>query len=955
MFVALLCFASAFFLNFQTSALAAPAVIINEIAWMGDASSSTREWIELYNPGAEDVLLEKWKLQAKDGQPDIEFKTGKTIQANSFFLLERAEEAVASVTAEELYSGSLSNAGEYLELIDDQGAVIDLIDASHGWPGGSNLTKATLERQADLSWATSSIAGGTPHATNSSATILIITNEDKPADSEIITTDKGSEQAANSVPISLNRLSHIWPGEIVINEFVSDPLEGEDEWVEIYLSTDKKIDLNSVTLEDGAKTKTQLKGGMDQANRFLVIEKPKGSLNNAGDILILRDGYGEIIDQIVYGNWSNGQFNAAAPRDGQSLARRFDGVNSFNLQADWAVTAMPTKNAANRITNDDNGKPVDTKAISISEILPDPNGDDAKGEFIELYNRTEEVVSLAGWRLEVQSGQSFRFGSSSTIGSHEYKAFYRTVTHLPLLNNNGSLKLFPPSSDKASQGVNYKNGKSGQSYIREDGGWHWTEMPTPGTANKLREANQAPTAAFYFKTPTETQETVFFDSSDTVDSEDDVLSYKWSFGDGASSTLPNPEHAYVKAGSYRVKLEVTDGKNKAVVQELIKVNKKNTDRKETIKLSKDSSVVINEILPNPEGSDEAEWIELYNSGDVPVSLLDWILDDGEGGSSPYRIDEDLQIEAKSYLLLERTETGIALNNNADAVRLYDSSGRLADKTEYSKASEGESWARRSDNRFAWTGIGTPGQANIIRSENKSSKTAKKKTSKSSSTDKEPGEEAVFRCAVTSLPNQLASQYFYCENDRGWQIYNYKKDFPKLKLDDLVEIRGIVSQTGGNWRLKIRDRASIKLVGSKVMTATAIGTEDIGTAHAGKLVRFEGEVTKKSGSSFYLDDGNGEISVQLKKGAGLAASMISEGESYQVSGIMQVTQSGMKIMPRSRDDIKRMNGSSFLGEAASTSETELIPESKSKSYFMILGSSSLLVAGLWLMKRAGMKF
>jgi microbial collagenase len=36
-----------------------------------------------------------------------------------------------------------------------------------------------------------------------------------------------------------------------------------------------------------------------------------------------------------------------------------------------------------------------------------------------------------------------------------------------------------------------------------------------------------------------------------------VQSYSWDFGDGSSSTEPNPNHAFEKAGKYTVKLSAT--------------------------------------------------------------------------------------------------------------------------------------------------------------------------------------------------------------------------------------------------------------------------------------------------------------------------------------------------------------------------------------------------------------
>ncbi|MFN7088246.1 MAG: lamin tail domain-containing protein, partial [Candidatus Paceibacteria bacterium] len=46
-------------------------------------------------------------------------------------------------------------------------------------------------------------------------------------------------------------------------------------------------------------------------------------------------------------------------------------------------------------------------------------------------------------------------------------------------------------------------------------------------------------------------------------------------------------------------------------------------------------LVVNEFMPNPKGNDaEGEWIELKNTGADRINLLNWQLDDIEGGSQP---------------------------------------------------------------------------------------------------------------------------------------------------------------------------------------------------------------------------------------------------------------------------------------------------------------------------------
>ncbi len=143
-------------------------VVINELAWMGTQNSANDEWIELYNKSATAVDLTGWTLTAVDGQPNISLSG--SITAGGYFLFERtSDDTVSGVTADQIYTGALSNSGEILELRDGAGNLIDKIDASAGWSAGDNATKATMERKDDGSWQTSALVGGTPKAQNTSA------------------------------------------------------------------------------------------------------------------------------------------------------------------------------------------------------------------------------------------------------------------------------------------------------------------------------------------------------------------------------------------------------------------------------------------------------------------------------------------------------------------------------------------------------------------------------------------------------------------------------------------------------------------------------------------------------------------------------------------------------------------------------------------------------------------
>ncbi|WP_160317074.1 lamin tail domain-containing protein, partial [Ardenticatena maritima] len=87
------------------------------------------------------------------------------------------------------------------------------------------------------------------------------------------------------------------------------------------------------------------------------------------------------------------------------------------------------------------------------------------------------------------------------------------------------------------------------------------------------------------------------------------------------------------------------------------------------------TLVLNEILPAPSAVDwdgdgvanaQDEWIELANLGATPLDLTSWQLDDAEGGSAPYTFPPGSLIPPGGFLLLFRTQTGLALNNDGDS-------------------------------------------------------------------------------------------------------------------------------------------------------------------------------------------------------------------------------------------------------------------------------------------------
>ncbi|QRY39477.1 PKD domain-containing protein [Microbacterium hominis] len=78
-----------------------------------------------------------------------------------------------------------------------------------------------------------------------------------------------------------------------------------------------------------------------------------------------------------------------------------------------------------------------------------------------------------------------------------------------------------------------------------------------GSSAGAAPVNQAPTAAF---TSTPSGLSVAVDGSGSSDPDGTVTAFAWDFGDGATGTGATASHAYAAAGTYTVKLTVTDDK-----------------------------------------------------------------------------------------------------------------------------------------------------------------------------------------------------------------------------------------------------------------------------------------------------------------------------------------------------------------------------------------------------------
>lgn len=643
-------------------------------------------------------------------------------------------------------------------------------------------------------------------------------------------------------------------------------------------------------------------------------------------------------------NWSNGKNLTSLPK-GESIGRD-ENFTDTDSADDWYLydTQTPGQINLSEITEE----PYSNQVI-INELYPNPQGDDATGEFIELKNIGGGPVDLKDWELRDQS-TTYKIKtadfSSTQIPPGGFFVIYRPTSKIALNNTGGeTVSLLSPDGNIKFSISYTQTAPEGQSFALISSGWSWTQTPTPGQENILTvppPQNQNPKAIAGDDKKIYLGEKVTFDGSSSYDPDNDPLSYFWNFGDGSSASGAVVTHSYKKTGKYKATLKVEDGRGGTSEDSLyasVLEKKQTTTKKEETKKPKgpfSREVIISEVMPNPQGSDSGdgriksgEWIELKNTGKKTVDLYYWQLDDiPDGGSRPYTFKEKTKIKPGQFLVFYYPQIKITLNNSQDMVRLLDPDKKVVSQVKYPSAKEGFAFALDpKTKKWFWTEKPTPGKENQIvepKEETKSSKktgyTSSSKTevkteetedfnllkiiSIAQAREQEKNTKVKVKGQVTVEPGKLGAKVFYLQDETaGIQIYFSKEDFPQLNLGDLITVTGKVSEAQDEKKINISQKEDIAFLShGEEPKAIFLKTGQISEEHEGRLVETEGEITKKVGTTFYLDDGSGTIRFYFKKETGVKKEGIKKGEKVKVKGIVSQTTSGYRILPRYENDV-----------------------------------------------------
>ena len=228
-------------------------------------------------------------------------------------------------------------------------------------------------------------------------------------------------------------------GSVLINEVMADPLTGlrddDDElcdWIELYNTTDRDIQLNMYALSDNEKRPLKWRfpdGAVIPAHGYYVVlctgkdrqDTANPTLYHTNfrisaehETIILSDSQGHVTDRVMIDN---------LPQDCSW------GRNSNNQMQVFTV-ATPTlpNNTTGFNQMDVNLRAMNKTGVWISEVMASNDsvttyGSAGKTDWIELYNSGTSVVDISGWGLSdtLKRGRKWQFPQGTVISPGEYK------------------------------------------------------------------------------------------------------------------------------------------------------------------------------------------------------------------------------------------------------------------------------------------------------------------------------------------------------------------------------------------------------------------------------------------------------------------------------------------------------------------------------------------------------
>lgn len=267
--------------------------------------------------------------------------------------------------------------------------------------------------------------------------------------------------------------------------FINEIYSSNPDWIELYNSSDKELDLSGFILQDdkGAAEEYKFPAGTKIAPKsYLVVNEVTdftfGISSSKGDLITLFDTKNAVIADVT----------VPVMEDGKSYGLTTDGGT------EWKIFDAPTKgknNTSQGETPEDPGK--SQLRLFVNEILTAPAGDDV--DFIEIYNDENRDIDLSGFILQDDKGaaEQFVIPAGTTIRAKGYLVYEQVSPGagasftFGLGSKGDQVSFFEANGKLINQIATPDFGSTkGSSYARiGDGGAQWqiVEIPTKGLSN----------------------------------------------------------------------------------------------------------------------------------------------------------------------------------------------------------------------------------------------------------------------------------------------------------------------------------------------------------------------------------------------------------------------------------------------------------------------------------------
>lgn len=137
------------------------------------------------------------------------------------------------------------------------------------------------------------------------------------------------------------------------------------------------------------------------------------------------------------------------------------------------------------------------EGLIINELLVNPSGSDADQEFIEIFNPTNQPISLSGCKLQTSANSKIYLFANTALPPGSYQAFYAGETGLTMSNSTGGTVYLIDHNNTELQQIDYPASiEDDKSWSLIDGEWIETFSVTSGHINQLLSIKPCPDGQF---------------------------------------------------------------------------------------------------------------------------------------------------------------------------------------------------------------------------------------------------------------------------------------------------------------------------------------------------------------------------------------------------------------------------------------------------------------------------